>query len=161
MRSDLRAAEERARALVGTVEYRDLGPLRAAETVAFARACGERDPRLLDPDAAGFEVHPLYLPSLLRGPEGGVATDYRDDGMFRDEVPGTDGLDVRLMAGGQSIAFHRPAPLGDPIVVRRTLDAVDRKGRPGSEFLLLTVSKVYRARRAGPLATVTERFIVR
>ncbi len=129
--------------------------------MAFARACGERDPRLLDPGAADFEVHPLYLPSLLRGPDGGVDSDYRDDGMFRDEVPGTDGLDVRLMAGGQSVLCHRPVPLGDPVVVRRTLDAVARKGREGSEFLLLTVSKVYRAARAGRLADVTERFIVR
>lgn len=161
MRPDLRAAEDRARALVGTVEHRDLGPLRAAETVAFARACGEHDPRLLDPESPDFQVHPLYLPSLLRGPDGGLDDDYRADGMFRDEVPGTDGLDVRLMAGGQSIAVHRQVPLGDPVAVRRTLDAVERKGRPGSEFLLLTVSKVYRAETAGDLATVTERFIVR
>ncbi|NKY43825.1 FAS1-like dehydratase domain-containing protein [Nocardia cerradoensis] len=161
MRPDLRTAEARARALVGTAEHRALGQLRAAETVAFAHACGERDPRLLDPDTDGFRVHPLYLPSLLRGPDGGVDADYREDGMFRDEVPGTDGLAVNLMAGGQSIAFHREVPLGDPIELRRTLDAVDRKGRPGKEFLLLTVSKVYRAARAGDLATVTERFIVR
>ncbi|MEV5832747.1 MaoC family dehydratase N-terminal domain-containing protein [Nocardia sp. NPDC052112] len=161
MRSDLRAAEEQARALVGTVEHRDLGPLRAPEAVAFARACGETDPRLIDPDSVGFEVHPLYLPSLLRGPDGGVEADYRADGMFRDEVPGTDGLDVRLMAGGQNITFHHPVPLGDPIAVRRILDTVERKGRPGSEFLLLTVSKVYRTLGAGDLATVTERFIVR
>jgi acyl dehydratase len=161
MRPDLRAAEDRAGAIVGTVEYRDLGPLRAQETVAFARACGEVDPRLLDPDSAGFEVHPLYLPSVLRGPGGGVAAEYRADGMFRDEVPGIDGLDVRLMAGGQSVTFHRPVPLGDPITVRRSLDTVERKGRPGSDFLLLTVSKKYRASGAGDLATVTERFIVR
>ncbi|WP_067673251.1 FAS1-like dehydratase domain-containing protein [Nocardia miyunensis] len=161
MRSDLRTAQDRAHALLGTVEHRDLGPLRVTEAVAFARACGERDPRLLDPGSTGFQVHPLYLPSLLRGPDGGVDGDYREDGMFRDEVPGTDGLDVRLMAGGQSIAFHRQTPLGDPIAVRRTLDDVACKGRPGSEFLLMTVSKVFRAARAGALATVTERFIVR
>ncbi|MEU7768193.1 MaoC family dehydratase N-terminal domain-containing protein [Nocardia sp. NPDC049190] len=161
MRADLRAAEQRACALVGTVEHRDLGPLRAVETVAFARACGETDPRLLDPQSASFEVHPLYLPSQLRGPDGGVAGDYRADGMFRDEVPGTDGLDVRLMAGGQTITFHRPVRIDDPITVRRVLDTVERKGKPGSEFLLLTVSKTYRARRAGDLATVIERFIVR
>lgn len=161
MRSDLRVAEERAEARIGTAEHRDLGPLRAAEAVAFARACGAADPRLLDPAAAGFEVHPLYLPSVLRGPEGGVAVDYRADGMFRDEVPGTDGLDVRLMAGGQSVTFHRPVPLGDPITMHRTLDSVERKGEPGSQFLLLTVSKVYRARSAGDLTTVTETFIVR
>ncbi|MEV5652349.1 MaoC family dehydratase N-terminal domain-containing protein [Nocardia sp. NPDC052254] len=161
MRSDLRAAEDRARALVGTVEYHDLGPLRASEAVAFARACGEADPRLLDPGAAGFEVHPLYLPSQLRGPRGGIDGEYREDGMFADEVPGTEGLDVRLMAGGQSITFHRKVPLEDPITVRRALGAVARKGRSDSEFLLLTVSKVFRAARAGELATVTEGFIVR
>lgn len=64
MRSDLRTAEDRARALLGAVEHRDLGPLRIAEAVAFARACGERDPRLLDPESLGFQVHTLYLPSL-------------------------------------------------------------------------------------------------
>lgn len=161
MRPDLIAAEDRAGAYLGTVEHRDIGPLRAQETVAFARACGEVDPRLLDPDSEGFEVHPLYLPSLLRGPDGGLVADYRVDGMFRNEVPGTDGLDVRLMAGGQTVTFHRPVPLGDPITVRRSLDAVERKGLPGSDFLLLTVAKTYRASGAGDLATVTETFIVR
>ncbi|EME14422.1 hypothetical protein G419_26054 [Rhodococcus triatomae BKS 15-14] len=147
--------------MIGTEERRHLGVVRVDEAVAFARACAEDDPRFLDPARPDFSVHPMYLPSLLRGPRGGLDDEYRTDGMFADEVPGTAGLEVRLMAGGQDIAFHRPPPLGEQIEASRTIERVERKGRPGSEFLLITVTKTYRAATTGVLAAVTERFIVR
>lgn len=103
----------------------------------------------------------MYLLSVLRGSRGAQDTEYRLDGMFADEVPGTAGLDVRLMAGGQDIDFHRRPPIGEDIEVSRTVDRVQRKGRPGSTFLLISVVKTYRASAAGVLAEVTERFIVR
>lgn len=76
-------------------------------------------------------------------------------------MPGTAGLDVRLMAGGQDIVFRLPPPLSEEIELSRVIDAVERKGRPDSPFLLITVVKSYRAAVAGELAIVTERFIVR
>ncbi|MFI5716532.1 MaoC family dehydratase N-terminal domain-containing protein [Nocardia sp. NPDC051750] len=159
MTDDLETVHAQATALLGAVEKRQLGRVRAAEVVAFARACGEDDARYLDARHPGFAVHPLYLPSLLRGPEGARDEEYRPDGMFADEVPGTAGLAVRLMAGGQSIDFHRATPLGEEIEVRRTVERVEWKGRGSGRFLLITVGKVYHA--AGPLVSVTEGFIVR
>ena len=147
--------------MIGTREHRDLGSIRPDEAVAFARACAEDDPRYLEPDRPDFAVHPMYVPSLLRGPSGGRDDEYRADGMFDDEVPGTSGLDVRLMAGGQDIAFHRTPPLGQRIDADRTVDRIEWKGRGDARFLLITVVKTYRAAVAGVLATVTERFIVR
>lgn len=147
--------------MIGAREHRDLGSIRPDEAVAFARACAEDDPRYLEPDRPGFAVHPLYVPSLLRGPSGGRDDEYRLDGMFADEVPGTSGLDVRLMAGGQDVEFHRAPPLGEHIDVDRIVDRVEWKGSGDSRFLLITVVKTYRAAAAGPLTTVTERFIVR
>ncbi|HEV7980800.1 hypothetical protein [Amycolatopsis sp.] len=161
MRTELRTAQERAGRLIGAVDRRRLGRVRADESIAFARACAEGDPRFLDAAHPAFAVHPMYLPSLLRGPFGARDTEYRDDGMFADEVPGTSGLDVRLMAGGQHIVFRNPPPLGEEIEVSRVIAEVERKGRPESPFLLITVVKSYRAAVAGELATVTERFIVR
>lgn len=152
-------AERRARALVGRVERRSLGVVRAEDAAEFARAAGEDAPRLTDPGHPGFAVHPMYVVSLLRGAPGAGADEYRADGMYRDEVPGTDGLDVRLMAGGQDVRFLADVRPGDAIEVRRTLESVERKGR-GEGFLLLTVAKTYGADR-GPLAQVTERYIVR
>jgi hypothetical protein len=79
--------------------------------------------------------------------------------MYRDEVPGTDGLDVRLMAGGQDVRLLGRVRPGERVEVRRTLESVERKGEaPG--FLLLTVAKSYRTER-GPFTEVIERFIVR
>lgn len=146
--------------MIGTTTHRRLGEVRAAESVAFARASAERDRRFLDPGREDFRVHPMYLPSLLRGPDGADTAEYRPDGMFADEVPGTAGLDVRLLAGGQTIEFCSTPPLGVPLEVTRTVNGVDRKG-DGDEFLLITVSKTYRVTGSVTLAIVTERFIVR
>jgi len=161
MTTPLDAVHERVSSTVGTREHRDLGSIRPDEAVAFARACAADDPRYLDPDRPDFAVHPLYVPSLLRGPSGADDDAYRTDGMFADEVPGTSGLDVRLMAGGQDIEFHRRPPLGERIEVDRTVARVEWKGSGDARFLLITVVKAYRASAAGALATVTERFIVR
>ena len=153
-------AEKRARALVGNVESRSLGVVRAADAAEFARAAGETSPRLIDPDHAGFVVHPMYVVSLLRGAPGADDGEFRPDGMYRDEVPGTDGLDVALMAGGQDIRWIGTVRPGDDVQMRRTLTSVERKGR-GASFLLLTVQKTYGTAERGTLVEVTERFIVR
>lgn len=156
---DLALAEERARALIGRVERRSLGVVRAADAAEFARAAGEESPRLVDPDRSDFTVHPMYIVSLLRGTPGADADEFRPDGMYRDEVPGTDGLNVRLMAGGQDVRWLGEVRPGDEIEVRRTLEAVERKGK-GPGFLLLTVGKTYGTER-GALVQVTEKYIVR
>ncbi|GAB3480944.1 FAS1-like dehydratase domain-containing protein [Amycolatopsis cihanbeyliensis] len=158
MRTELELAERRALALLDRQEHRELGPVRAVDAVAFARAAGETDLRLLDPARPDFLVHPMFLPSLLRGPAGAEAAEYRPDGMYRDEVPGTDGLDVRLMAGGQEVRFTAPVPADEPVRLTRRLVSVQRKG--STVFLLLTVEKTYTA-GTRVLAEVTERFIVR
>jgi acyl dehydratase len=156
----LAVAERRARALVGRVEHRSLGVVRAADSAEFARAAGETTGRLTDPDHPGFVVHPMYVVSLLRGAGDADDAEFRPDGMYRDEVPGTDGLAVALMAGGQEVRWTADVRSGDRVEVRRTLTAVERKGR-GAGFLLLTVEKTYGTAERGTLAEVTERFIVR
>ncbi|WP_280435522.1 hypothetical protein [Nocardia carnea] len=161
MTDDLETVHARATALLGAVAKRELGRVRAAEAIAFARACGEDDTRYLDPRHPAFAVHPLYLPSRLRGPEGARDEEYRPDGMFADEVPGTAGLAVRLMAGGQRIDFRRATPLCENIEVRRIVERVDWKGRGSTRFVLITVGKAYYAATAGHLLSVTEGFIVR
>ncbi|MBY6411866.1 hypothetical protein HQ346_09775 [Rhodococcus sp. BP-252] len=161
MNPDLHTAEERARAVVGVRESRSLGTLSADHAVAFARAAAVDEPRYLDPTRADFAVHPMYLLSMLRGHQGGVDDDYRPDGMFADEVPGTAGLDVRLMAGGQAIEFLAEPVVGETVDAVRNLDAVTVKGRTGSQFLLLETVKDYVSSGAGTLARVRETFIVR
>ncbi|MFG3025497.1 MaoC family dehydratase N-terminal domain-containing protein [Streptomyces sp. NPDC048254] len=155
----LELAEERARASIGSEERRSLGIVRAEDAAEFARAAGESAPCLVDPARADFAVHPMYVVSLLRGAPGADPAEFRPDGMYRDEVPGTDGLDVRLMAGGQAVRWIEAVRPGDRIELRRRLTAVERKGS-GAGFLLLTVEKAYGAER-GTLVEVTERFIVR
>lgn len=158
-RGVLDLAEERARAVLGRVERRSLGVVDAAGAAEFARAAGETSPCLVDPDHPGFAVHPMYAVSLLRGAPGAEAEEFRPDGMYRDEVPGTDGLDVRLMAGGQDVRPVRTVLPGERVEVRRVLESVERKGSEAG-FLLLTVTKTYGTER-GTLVEVVERFIVR
>jgi acyl dehydratase len=156
----LKLAAERARSIIGHVERRPLGVVRSADAAEFARAAGETLPCLVDPSAPGFVVHPMYVVSLLRGAPGADAGEYRPDGMYRDEVPGTDGLDVRLLAGGQDVRWLGEVRAGDAIEMSRTLASVEHKGS-GAGFLLLTVEKIYGTAERGALVEVTERFIVR
>ncbi|MFF4509305.1 MaoC family dehydratase N-terminal domain-containing protein [Streptomyces sp. NPDC001401] len=151
-------AEERARAVLGRRETRSLGVVRAEAAAEFARAAGETARHLVDPRHPGFVVHPMYVVSLLRAEPGPDAGELRPDGMYRDEVPGTDGLGVRLMAGGQEVRWTGQVRVGDHIEVSRSLTAVERKS---AGFLLLTVDKSYAAAGRGLLVEVSERFIVR
>ncbi|MER5789711.1 MaoC family dehydratase N-terminal domain-containing protein [Streptomyces sp. NPDC001980] len=150
-------AEERARAALGRWEARSLGVVRAEAAAEFARAAGDTTPALVDPADPAFVVHPMYLVSLLRPAPGPEPGEVRPDGMYRDEVPGTDGLDVRLMAGGQAVRWIGEVRAGDRVEVRRAVTAVERK-RP--DLLLITVEKEYAA-ESRMLVEVTERFIVR
>lgn len=159
-RAELVRAETCASAVLDDVERRALGPVRAADVVAFSRACGETDPRLLDPSRPDFVPHPMYIPSVFRGPAGADEHEFRADGMYVDEVPGTDGLDVVLMAGGQDNTWFSRLPLDEPIELTRWLVSVTRKGRGDTMFLLLTIRKVYSA-AGNRIAEVDERFLVR
>jgi N-terminal half of MaoC dehydratase len=152
--------EQRAAALLGAVEQRSLGAVSAAAAAEFARAAGDTDARLTDPDHPEFVVHPMYVVSLLRGAPGPGEDEFRPDGMYIDEVPGTAGLDVRLLAGGQDVRLVAAVRADDVVLVSRALTDVTRK-RGRADFLLLTVRKTYSCAGRGLLAEVTERFIVR
>lgn len=161
MESDLAIAERRARDALGKPQIRNLGTVYAEQSIAFARAAHVVGPEYLNPQRPDFSVHPMYLLSMLRGHEGGMDSDYRSDGMFSDEVPGTEGLNVRLMAGGQSIEFIANPVVGESVRATRYLDTVTFKGRESMEFLLLEMVKEYISSGVGMLARVRETFIVR
>jgi acyl dehydratase len=158
MTLDLAAA--RAHALIGHAEHRSLGVIHASAAAEFARAAGETDACFVDPGHPHFAVHPMYVVSLLRPAPGADDAEFRPDGMYSDEVPGTAGLFVRLMAGGQEVRWIREVRPGDAIVMRRVLSAVERK-QGSTEFLLFTMDKAYSCAERGILVEVTERFIVR
>jgi len=161
MRPALWAVRTRALELLGRVEHRSLGPVRAAEARRFAEAAGETDPRLLDPAHPDFQLHPMYLVSLLRGPGHPRPGELRPDGMYRDEVPGTDGLDVLLMAGGQDLTWHRPLRPDEYVEQTRELVSVRCKGRAPTQFLVLEVAKRWSTARHGVVVEATETFLVR
>ena len=123
-------AERRARPQIGAATRRGLGVVRAEDAAEFALAAGEAGPRLVDLGHPAFCVHPMYLVSLLRGPGGARDEEFRPDGMYRDEVPGTDGLDLLLMAGGQEVRWLGKARPGDDIRMDRRVRSVERKRGP-------------------------------
>jgi len=161
MRPALREAEARALASLGHTGRRSLGRVRAVDAAAFAEAAGESDPRLTDPAHPGFLLHPMYLVSLLRGPGPAGQEELRPDGMYRDEVPGTDGLDVLLMAGGQRLTWHAPLLPEQELERTHRLDSVHRKGRRPAEFLVLVVHKTWSTPRQGLVVEADETFLVR
>jgi len=161
MNPDLTLARRRAEEAIGVREVRCLGTVHAPLSAAFARAAGVEEARYVDPAHSDFAVHPMYLLSMLRGHESGEDADYRSDGMFVDEVPGTRGLSVRLMAGGQAVDFVRDPVVGETVEACRVLDAVTVKGRPDAPWLLLEMTKEYVSSGAGTLALVRESFVVR
>ncbi|HTF50882.1 MAG TPA: MaoC family dehydratase N-terminal domain-containing protein [Pseudonocardia sp.] len=164
MRRALREVETRALLSLGRTGRRSLGRIRAADATAFAEAAGETDPRLLDPSRPDFLLHPMYLVSLLRGPGPGLAgppEELRPDGMYRDEVPGTDGLDVLLMAGGQRLTWHAPLRKDQDVEQTHRLISVRRKGRQPNRFLVLIVHKTWSTAGQGVVVEADETFLVR
>ncbi|MCH2625487.1 MAG: MaoC family dehydratase N-terminal domain-containing protein [Actinomycetota bacterium] len=98
--------------------------MRTEEMVEWAQACGEEDPRFVDPAHPDFQAHPGYTTHCMSGrvlPDG------------FPQIGGGFGID-----GGKSVQVHAPIRPGDTLHATTTIaDVFDKTGRSGTMIFIV------------------------
>ncbi|MED6304378.1 MAG: MaoC family dehydratase N-terminal domain-containing protein [Actinomycetota bacterium] len=98
--------------------------MRTEEMVEWAQACGEEDPRFVDPTHPDFQAHPGYTTHCMSGrvlPDG------------FPQIGGGFGID-----GGKSVQVHAPIRPGDTLHATTTIaDVFDKTGRSGTMIFIV------------------------
>ena len=98
--------------------------MRTEELVEGAHACGEEDPRFVDPAHPDFQAHPGYTTHCMSGrglPDG------------FPQIGGGFGID-----GGKSVQVHAPIRPGDTLHATTTIaDVFDKTGRSGTMIFIV------------------------
>ena len=96
----------------------------AEEMVAWAEACGETDPRFIDPEHPDFQAHPNFTTHCMSGrvfPEG------------FPQIGGGFGID-----GGKTVDAHAPIRAGETLRAVTTIaDIYDKTGRSGTMVFIV------------------------
>ncbi|MDG2112591.1 MAG: MaoC family dehydratase N-terminal domain-containing protein [Actinomycetota bacterium] len=96
----------------------------ADDMVAWAEACGETDPRFIDPSHPDFQAHPNFTTHCMSGrvlPEG------------FPQIGGGFGID-----GGKTVEVHAPIRSGDTLKAATTIaDIFDKTGRSGTMVFIV------------------------
>lgn len=118
------------------------------KTVAFARACGETDPRFTDPGHPAFQAPVTYTARFTSQrvmPEGFPAGDFR-----------------RLFDGGKCVEAHAPVPApGTLVATSQIADVYEKTGRSGSMLFLVHRMEFRSPEGSTLLSTVDWRLIQR
>jgi hypothetical protein len=98
--------------------------MRTEEMVEWAQACGEEDPRFVDPAHPHIKAHPRYKTHCMSGrvlPDG------------FPQIGGGFGID-----GGKSVQVHAPIRPGDTLHATTTIaDVFDKTGRSGTMIFIV------------------------
>ncbi|MEC8922469.1 MAG: MaoC family dehydratase N-terminal domain-containing protein [Actinomycetota bacterium] len=98
--------------------------MRTEEMIEWAQACGEEDPRFVDPAHPDFQAHPGYTTHCMSGrvlPDG------------FPQIGGGFGID-----GGKSVQVHAPIRPGDTLHATTTIaDVFDKTGRSGTMIFIV------------------------
>ena len=98
--------------------------MAAEEMVGWAEACGETDPRFIDPSHPDFQAHPNYTTHCMSGrtlPEG------------FPQLGSGFGID-----GGKTVEAHAPIRAGDTLRGVATIaDIFDKTGRSGTMIFII------------------------
>lgn len=113
--------------------------------VDWAEACGETDPRFIDPDHPDFQAHPTFVAHF--GARKMVPDGFPELGNGR-------GMD-----GGKSVELHRPIRAGDVLgSTSEIADVYEKTGRSGT--MIFIVHRMNFTNQHGePVATVDWRMI--
>lgn len=117
----------------------------AQRLLNWALACGETDPRFIDPDHPDFQGHPTFTACLSTGPALPKGFPQLGNG--------------RGMDGGKSVVVHAPVRPGDILTGRSEIaDIYAKTGRSGT--MIFIVHRTHYANQRGDLvATVDWRMI--
>ena len=92
--------------------------------VAWAKACGETDPRFVDPSHSDFQAHPGFTTHCMSGR------------VFPKEFPqigGGFGID-----GGKRVEVHAPIRPGETLTATTTIaDIFEKTGRSGTMIFIV------------------------
>lgn len=90
----------------------------------WAGACGETDPRFVDPDHPDFQAHPNFTACLSTGRM--MPADF-------PRIGSGFGID-----GGKTVAIHAPVRPGDVLTGRASIhDVYDKTGRSGTMVFII------------------------
>lgn len=120
-------------------------PVDVRKMLDWAEACGETDPRFVDPDNPDFQAHPTFTACLTHGPA--LPSGFPSLGNGR-------GID-----GGKSVEIHRPVRAGDVLSGRsQVADVYEKTGRSGSMIFIVHRTEFFN-QQDEPVATVDWRMI--
>jgi acyl dehydratase len=111
----------------------------------WAIACGETDPRFIDPDHPDFQAHPNFTACLSTGR------------MMPEDFPKIGsgfGID-----GGKTVEIHGPVRAGDTLTGRASIhDVYDKTGRSGTMVFVIHRMDFFNQDGA-PVSTVDSKMI--
>jgi acyl dehydratase len=117
----------------------------ADRMVGWAEACGETDPRFVDPDHDDFHAHPTFTTHLM------------SRRVLPQEFPSIGGN--RGMDGGKAVKVHAPIRPGDELRAVTTIaDIYAKTGRSGTMIFIVQRMSFFN-QRDEPVATVDWRMI--
>jgi len=94
------------------------------DMLGFSKACGETDPRYVDPDHPDFQA-PVNFPTKYHGAR-----------MLPDDFP--DFEQNRMIDAGKAVSWHAPIRAGDTLTARSQLhDIYEKTGRSGLMLFLV------------------------
>lgn len=98
--------------------------MSAESMIAWAKACGETDPRFVDPSHSDFQAHPGFTTHCMSGR------------VFPKEFPqigGGFGID-----GGKRVEVHAPIRPGETLTATTTIaDIFEKTGRSGTMIFIV------------------------
>jgi hypothetical protein len=98
--------------------------VREADALAFARACGETDPRFTDPAHPDFQAPPTYTTRF-------VGRRAMPEGFPREELR-------NAFDAGKCVVAHAPVRVGETLVAEsRIADVYQKTGRSGSMVFIV------------------------
>ncbi|WP_067464369.1 FAS1-like dehydratase domain-containing protein [Actinomadura macra] len=153
--TDLTAAYERLRAMIGTSGPPTSGRVDRRDFVRFALAAD--DPNPIRQDIAP----PIFVSSVQEWGTGKPMAALRADGTGSERTGWLPLDGLRLMGGGQDLDLHEPVLDGTELTISCTLEDVSLKqGRSGA-FLLLSLVTTYRKPDGTAVVTCRETPIAR
>lgn len=159
---------ESIRTSIGTETTHSLGVVTALTIRRYARAIGESNPLYYDAEYARSRGHadivapPNLVTAISSWDEGPAAADLRTDGTPTTvQLQGLPTGGVRVMGGGEDMAFHAPITAGTTVVERSTMiDAELRQGRSG-QFIVVSYRHEFVDDDGHPLVTSTRKVLLR
>ncbi|MEM9564711.1 MAG: MaoC family dehydratase N-terminal domain-containing protein [Actinomycetota bacterium] len=118
----------------------------ATRLVDWAAACGETDPRFVDPDHPDFQAHPNFTACLGTGR------------MLPEDFPRFgDGFGID---GGKTVDVHGPVRPGDTLTGRASVhDVYDKTGRSGT--MVFIIHRMDFANEAGETVSTVDSKMIR